>query len=141
MIPQPVATCLAQLPREEVDRRLVREGSKRYLELGAEDLALRLQLGIETDRLGPEKVVLLWEEADDLPIGGYLVVDNLAMGCLALGGIRLAPDVTPAMVSALARGMTLKNAAADIPFGGGKAGIVADQDLPAPTKRRTVAAS
>ena len=140
MIPQPVAACLEQLPSDEIDGRLVREGSKRYLELGVEDLALRLQLGIETDRLGPEKVVLLWEETDDLPIGGYLVVDNLAMGCPSLGGIRLAPDVTPAMISALARGMTLKNAAADIPFGGGKAGIVADQDLPAPAKRRTVVA-
>jgi len=69
-----------------------------------------------------------------------LLTDSGGFQVFSLGGIRLAPDVTPATISALARGMTLKNAAADIPFGGGKAGIVADQDLSAPAKRRTVAA-
>jgi len=57
-------------------------------------------------------------------IGGYLVVDNLAMGQPSMGGIRMRPDMTPASVHNLARGMTLKNAAADLPFGGGKSGIV-----------------
>ena len=64
-----------------------------------------------------------------LEIGGYLVVDNLAMGRPSIGGIRLLPEITPATIHNLARGMTLKNAAANLPYGGGKAGIVAEPGL------------
>jgi len=71
----------------------------------------------------------MWDEASPLEIGGYLVVDNLSMGRPSMGGIRMLPDVTPAAIHNLARGMTLKNAAADLPYGGGKSGIVASQDL------------
>jgi glutamate dehydrogenase/leucine dehydrogenase len=53
------------------------------------------------------------------------VVDNIACGP-AIGGIRMAPDVTIDEVCRLARAMTLKNAAAGLPHGGGKAGILAD---------------
>ena len=53
------------------------------------------------------------------------------MGRPSMGGIRMLPDLTPAAVHNLARGMTLKNAAAQLPFGGGKAGIVAGRDLDA----------
>jgi glutamate dehydrogenase/leucine dehydrogenase len=38
----------------------------------------------------------------------------------------MAPDVSPEEVARLARAMTLKNAAAGLPHGGGKAGLVAD---------------
>jgi glutamate dehydrogenase (NAD(P)+) len=145
MIPQPIAKVLEQLPRDEIERRLIHDGDRRYIELGPEDQELRLRLGVETDKLGPEKVVVLWDEASagalstrERPVGGYLVVDNLAMGCPSLGGIRLAPDVTPLTIASLARGMTMKNAAADIPFGGGKAGIVADGNMPVEDKRNTV---
>ncbi len=147
MIPAPIAELLRSLPGEEGARRLVCEGSRRYLELGRDDEDLRLLLGVETDRLGPEKVVVLWDQADpssaadassDLWSGGYLVIDNLAMGRPSLGGMRLAPNVTPGMISSLARGMTLKNAAADIPFGGGKAGVVAGHGMPPETRHRTV---
>jgi len=41
----------------------------------------------------------------------------------------MLPDVTPAAIHNLARGMTLKNAAADLPYGGGKSGIVAEFGL------------
>jgi glutamate dehydrogenase (NAD(P)+) len=68
----------------------------------------------------------MWDEASPLEVGGYLVVDNLAMGSPAMGGIRMLPEITPADIHNLARGMTLKNAAADLPYGGGKAGIVAE---------------
>jgi len=141
MIPEPVRELVQSLPEDEIARRLVCDGSRRFLELGPDDVDLRLQIGVETDRLGPEKVVVLWDESgpgDDLPVGGYLIVDNLAMGRPSLGGIRLAPDVTPNVIASLARGMTLKNAAADIPFGGGKAGIVADHGMDPELKRRTV---
>ena len=139
MIPQPIREQVDRLPRDEVARRLVCDGDRRYLELGPEDLELRLRLGIETDRLGPQLVVVLWNEACELPVGGYLVVDNLAMGCPSLGGIRCTPDVTLTTIANLARGMTMKNAAADIPFGGGKAGIAAD--VPSgvsPTEKRRI---
>jgi glutamate dehydrogenase (NAD(P)+) len=87
------------------------------------------RLGIQVDNLGPRLVVAMWDEASPYQIGGYLVVDNLAMGQPSMGGIRMLPDVTPAAIYNLARGMTLKNAAADLPYGGGKSGIVADYDL------------
>jgi glutamate dehydrogenase (NAD(P)+) len=47
-----------------------------------------------------------------------------------MGGIRMLPDLEPVDIHNLARGMTLKNAAARLPYGGGKAGIVADPHLP-----------
>jgi glutamate dehydrogenase (NAD(P)+) len=72
----------------------------------------------------------MWDEAASIEIGGYLVVDNLAMGAPSMGGISMLPEITPADIHNLARGMTLKNAAANLPFGGGKAGIVADPGIP-----------
>jgi glutamate dehydrogenase (NAD(P)+) len=54
-----------------------------------------------------------------------VVVDNVACGP-SIGGVRMAPDVTTEEVFRLARAMTLKNAGAGLPHGGGKAGIIAD---------------
>jgi glutamate dehydrogenase (NAD(P)+) len=71
----------------------------------------------------------MWDDASPLEIGGYLVVDNLAMGRPSMGGIRMLPEVTPTAIHNLARGMTLKNAAAHLPYGGGKSGIVAEHGL------------
>ena len=71
----------------------------------------------------------MWNEESPLEIGGYLVVDNLAMGSPSMGGTRMLPDITPDIIHNLARGMTLKNAAADLPFGGGKSGIVKPENL------------
>jgi glutamate dehydrogenase/leucine dehydrogenase len=51
-----------------------------------------------------------------------VVVDNLALG-QAFGGVRLTDSVTVAEVARLARAMTVKNAVAGLPHGGGKAGI------------------
>jgi len=87
------------------------------------------QLGITRDRLGPYLVACIWDETSPLPIGGYLVVDNLSMGKPSMGGIRMLSDITPVDIYNLARGMTLKNGAADLPYGGGKSGIVAECDL------------
>lgn len=56
---------------------------------------------------------------------GFVVVDDTRRGP-GLGGIRMASDVTLGEVRRLARAMTLKNSAANLPFGGGKAGIVCD---------------
>lgn len=75
------------------------------------------------DDLGPEKVSHFCKPNSGLK--GILVVDNTARGP-SMGGIRMAPDVTTGEVIRLARAMTYKNAAAGIPYGGGKGGIVAD---------------
>ncbi len=58
---------------------------------------------------------------------GFLVIDNTARGP-GKGGIRMTPNVTKEEVIRLAHTMTLKNALADLPFGGAKAGIVWPKD-------------
>ena len=58
-------------------------------------------------------------------VWGFVVVDDTRRGP-GLGGIRMASDVTLGEVRRLARAMTLKNSAANLPFGGGKAAIVCD---------------
>jgi len=50
----------------------------------------------------------------------------------------MAPDVTVEEVARLARAMSLKNAAASLPHGGAKAGIVADPMMPVTDKEATV---
>jgi glutamate dehydrogenase/leucine dehydrogenase len=75
------------------------------------------------DDLGPEKMVHLYEPQSGLR--AIVVVDNTACGP-AIGGVRMAADVSVGEVFRLGRAMTLKNAAAGLPHGGGKAGISAD---------------
>lgn len=88
-----------------------------------------------TDADGPVCVALLSE-----PRSGrraMVVIDDVAAGP-AIGGVRMAPDVTVEEVARLARAMTLKNAAAGLPHGGAKGGIIADPRMPADEKERTV---
>ncbi len=59
---------------------------------------------------------------------GYRVQHSLARGP-AKGGIRFAPDVTLDEVRALASWMTWKCAVVNIPFGGGKGGVICDPKL------------
>lgn len=73
------------------------------------------------DEWGPEKIVQTWDPKTKTR--GILVIDNTARGP-GKGGIRLQPDVTVGEVFHLSRVMTWKNALADLPFGGAKAGIV-----------------
>jgi glutamate dehydrogenase (NAD(P)+) len=56
---------------------------------------------------------------------GYRVQYNISLGP-AKGGIRYHPDVTLDEVTALAAWMTWKCAVSQIPFGGGKGGIICD---------------
>lgn len=70
---------------------------------------------------GPEYILKVRDA--HLGMEGFLVVHNTALGP-GKGGIRMAPGVTQEEVERLASTMTWKNALADIPFGGAKAGII-----------------
>jgi len=130
MIPKRMEAFLHQvLPERTWHNRLQCFDGRCYLEFSAVDVDRLRRLGIEVDALGPHQVVCMWDDSTPLEVGGYLVIDNLAMGRPAMGGVRMLPDVTPSVVHNLARAMTLKNAAANLPYGGGKAGIVAERSL------------
>lgn len=81
---------------------------------------------INFDEFGPEKVLKVYNPK--IGLHGYLTLDNLSLGP-AKGGIRMTSTVNEEEVAALARVMTWKCAMADLPFGGGKSGIVADDKL------------
>lgn len=131
MIPKQMESLLrAQIPEQTWKTRLVHEEGMCFMEFGPLDVDRLGRLGIEVDSLGPKVLSCMWDEESNLEVGGYLVVDNLAMGRPSMGGIRMLPDLTPNTIHNLARGMTLKNAAANLPFGGGKAGIIANSNLP-----------
>ena len=75
------------------------------------------------DEFGPEKILVTYDPKTKTR--GILVIDNTALGP-GKGGIRLAPEITVKEIFRLARAMTWKNAIAELPFGGAKAGIKAD---------------
>jgi glutamate dehydrogenase/leucine dehydrogenase/CBS domain-containing protein len=139
MIPKQMESFLrGRLPESTWQNRLTRDGDRCFMEFSAVDTERLARLGIETDKLGPRLVVCMWDEASELEIGGYLVIDNLAMGRPSMGGIRVLPELTPATIHNLARGMTLKNAAARLPFGGGKVGIIAERKMSPDAHRLTM---
>jgi glutamate dehydrogenase (NAD(P)+) len=76
------------------------------------------------DEIGPEKVVEVYDPVSGMK--GFTVLDNTVLGP-AKGGIRMTADVDVKEVFRLARAMTLKNALAGLPFGGGKSGIIYDR--------------
>ena len=75
------------------------------------------------DEWGPEKILEVYDPKVDME--GILVIDNTSLGP-GKGGIRMTPSVTVEEVFRLARTMTWKCALADLPFGGAKAGIIAE---------------
>lgn len=125
MIPKNIESFLRErLPESTWENRLVKHKGLCFIEFNSLDIERLARIDIEVDNLGPRLVVCMWNENSPLEVGGYLVVDNLAMGKPSMGGIRMLPDLKPSDIHNLARGMTLKNAAADLPYGGGKAGVV-----------------
>ncbi|WP_240322665.1 Glu/Leu/Phe/Val family dehydrogenase [Austwickia chelonae] len=79
------------------------------------------------DEWGPEKIVYVSDRRTGMQ--GVLVIDNTARG-MGKGGTRMSPTLTVDETARLARTMTWKWAAADLFYGGAKAGIRADPTQP-----------
>lgn len=90
---------------------------------------------IPRDNLGPAKIIEVYEPS--IGLVGLLTIDNVATGP-SIGGLRMAPDVTAEECYRLARAMTLKNAAAGLPHGGGKSVIMADPRMDIRDKERLI---
>ena len=89
------------------------------------------------DELGPAKIVHIHEPR--VGLRAVVVVDNVMRGP-AIGGVRMAPDVSTEECFRLARAMTFKNAAAGLAHGGGKSVIFADPKMPREQKERILRA-
>jgi glutamate dehydrogenase/leucine dehydrogenase len=89
------------------------------------------------DDFGPARVIHIHCAAAGLK--AIVVVDNIACGP-AIGGVRMAPDVSVEECFRLARAMTWKNAAAGLPHGGGKSVIFSDPHTAAAEKEQIVRA-
>jgi glutamate dehydrogenase/leucine dehydrogenase len=87
------------------------------------------------DDLGPLKIVHIHRPS--LGLRAVVAVDNVACGP-AIGGVRIAPDVSTEEAFRLARAMTLKNAAAGLAHGGGKSVIYGDPKMPLGEKERLI---
>ena len=89
------------------------------------------------DELGPKGVLHIHDPG--IGLKAILVVDNVAAGP-SIGGVRLAPDVSLEECFRLARAMTLKNAAAGLAHGGGKAVIFGDPTMQPADKEQVIRA-
>lgn len=89
------------------------------------------------DDLGPLKVIHVHEPS--VGLRAVLVVDNVSAGP-SIGGLRMAPDVSTEECFRLARAMTLKNAAAGLPHGGGKSVLYGDPRMPREQKEQLIRA-
>ncbi len=89
------------------------------------------------DDLGPLKIVHIHRPKAGLK--AVVAVDNVACGP-SIGGVRMAPDVSAKEAFRLARAMTLKNAAAGLAHGGGKAVIYGNPAMPPAQKEQVIRA-
>jgi glutamate dehydrogenase (NAD(P)+) len=89
------------------------------------------------DEFGPLKLVHIHRSS--IGLKAVVAIDNVASGP-AIGGVRMAPDVSTEEAFRLARAMTFKNAAAGLPHGGGKSVIFADPKIPLHDKERLIRA-
>jgi glutamate dehydrogenase/leucine dehydrogenase len=89
------------------------------------------------DDLGPLKLIHIHRSS--IGLKAVVAIDNVACGP-AIGGVRMAPDVSTEEAFRLARAMTFKNAAAGLPHGGGKSVIFADPKMPLSDKERLIRA-
>jgi len=89
------------------------------------------------DAFGPARIIHIHRAAT--PLRAVVVIDNTACGT-AIGGVRMAPDVSTEECFRLARAMTWKNAAAGLPHGGGKSVIFGDPRMPLRQKEQVIRA-
>jgi glutamate dehydrogenase/leucine dehydrogenase len=121
-IPQPIPRIA---PREDLNPYRI---AQIQFDLAAEHL--KLDPGLRQILRTPKRVleVSIPTKMDNGQVKvftGYRVQHNVARGP-AKGGIRYHPAVTLDEVKALATWMTWKTAAVNIPFGGGKGGVICD---------------
>src|SRR5438445_1417962 len=110
----------AEVRFDEAAARLgLDEGMQKVLRSPAREVILHIPVQLDDGRLEV--------------FTGYRVQHSIARGP-AKGGIRYAPDVTLDEVRALASWMTWKCAVTNLPFGGGKGGVVCDPDLLSPSE-------
>jgi len=96
--------------------------------VGISDRALAILS--ETDRIIDLRLHAHLPSKGPVSIPAYVVYHNAARGPPCKGGIRMSSDITLEETIQLAEIMTYKAALMDLPFGGGKASIVADSGLP-----------
>ncbi len=100
---------------DEAARRLkLDEGIQKVLRSAATELTVHIPVMLDDGRIEV--------------FTGYRVQHSIARGP-SKGGIRYAPDVTLDEIRALASWMTWKCAVVNIPFGGGKGGVICDPAL------------
>jgi glutamate dehydrogenase (NAD(P)+) len=99
---------------QAADRLRLDDGMRKVLRSPTKELTVHIPVQLDDGRLEV--------------FTGYRVQHSLARGP-AKGGIRFAPDVTLDEVRALASWMTWKCAVVNIPFGGGKGGVICDPHL------------
>ncbi|HXK07871.1 MAG TPA: Glu/Leu/Phe/Val dehydrogenase [Verrucomicrobiae bacterium] len=100
---------------EEAAKRLkLDDGMRKVLGTPAKEITVHIPVQLDDGRLEV--------------FTGYRVQHSVARGP-AKGGIRFAPDVTLDEVRALASWMTWKCAVVNIPFGGGKGGVICDPNI------------
>src|SRR3989344_8724496 len=93
---------------------------------------------VEYDEFGPEKILQVYDPVTGMK--GFTVIHSTALGP-AKGGIRMTSTVSVDEVSRLASAMSYKCAMAELRFGGGKSGIVADgKNLPWEKKKALIEA-
>jgi glutamate dehydrogenase (NAD(P)+) len=99
---------------EAAERLGLDDGLRKVLRQPAMELTVNIPVVLDDDRIEV--------------FTGYRVQHSIARGP-AKGGIRFAPDVSLDEVRALAAWMTWKCALVNIPFGGGKGGVICEPHL------------
>ena len=89
------------------------------------------------DEFGPARIIHIHRPG--VGLRAIAAIDNTACGT-AIGGVRMASDVSTEECVRLARAMTWKNAAAGLPHGGGKSVIFGDPKMPTERKEQVVRA-
>lgn len=109
-------------------------GTSKLLAMGTHTVSDPLAFG---DDIGPEKIVYL--RTPSVGLRAIVVIDNTAAGP-AIGGTRMAPDVSAIECFRLARAMTLKNATCGLRHGGAKSVIFGNPGMAAHQKEDLIRA-